>query len=124
MAGKFSVPQTPPDVQNDYLKKKQAMEEAFVEFHKIFQNKVLDRNKSAAVKKTEMAVVDKLVNSCVAIENLNVGEGILAMSVIALREQLTIRDRINELEYELCKALKTIEDLNNAGKKDEPKKPQ
>ena len=123
MAGKFSAPQTPPDVQSDYAKKKKAFEEAFVEFHKIFQDKVLAQNKSVAVKKTEMSVVDKLVNSCVAIENFNVGEGVLALSVIALREQLTIRDRINELEYELCKALKKIEDLLNTGKKDESKKP-
>jgi len=123
MAGKFSAPQTPPDVQSDYAKKKKAFEEAFVEFHKIFQDKVLPQNKSVAVKKTEMSVVDKLVNSCVAIENFNVGEGVLALSVIALREQLTIRDRINELEYELCKALKKIEDLLNTGKKDESKKP-
>ena len=123
MPGKFSAPQTPPDVQSDYAKKKKAFEEAFVEFHKIFQDKVLAQNKSVAVKKTEMSVVDKLVNSCVAIENFNVGEGVLALSVIALREQLTIRDRINELEYELCKALKKIEDLLNTGKKDESKKP-
>jgi len=123
MAGKFSAPQTPPDVQSDYAKKKKAFEEAFVEFHKIFQDKVLAQNKSVAVKKTEMSVVDKLVNSCVAIENFNVGEGVLALSVIALRDQLTIRDRINELEYELCKALKKIEDLLNTGKKDESKKP-
>ena len=125
MTGKFSPPQASPDVQSDYLKKKQAMEQAFVDFHsKVMQNKVLDKNKSAAVKNTETAVVDKLVNSCVALENVNVGEGILALAVIALRGQLTMRDRINELEYDLCKALKTIETLTNAGKKaDEPKKP-
>ena len=42
MAGKFNVPQASPDVQNDYLKKKKDLEEAFSEFHKTFLNKVLE----------------------------------------------------------------------------------
>lgn len=121
MAGKFNVPQAPADVQNDYMKKKKELEEAFAEFHKIFLNKVLEKNKSAAVKKTEMAAVDKLVNACVALENINVGEGILALTVIAIREQLTVRDRVNDLEYTLLKMQKEIELLKNGGK-NEPKK--
>ncbi|MFA5024097.1 MAG: hypothetical protein WC523_04035 [Patescibacteria group bacterium] len=120
MAGKLSAPPAPIDTQNNYTKKKQDMEKAFREFHDIFSNKVLDKNKSVAVKNTEKAIVDRLVNSCVALENLNVGEGFMALAVISLREQLTMRDRLNELEYELCKTLKA---LRSAEKKDEPKKP-
>ena len=119
--GKFSVPQTPPNVQNDYQKYKAEMEKAFVEFHKMFTNKVLDCNKSAAVKKTEFAIVDKLVKSIDALEKISVGEGLLAAAVISMREQLALKDRVNELEYELLKAKKTIEGLT--GKKEEPKKP-
>ena len=119
MAGKFSVPQTPPDVQGEYQKRKTDMERSFVEFHKTFTSKVLDGNKSAAVKNTETATVEHLLSSCKALEQLNEGEGLMALAAISLREQLKLRDRVNELEYELLKAIRTIEGLT--GKKDEPK---
>ena len=119
--GKFNAPQTPPDVQNEYAKRKKVMGEAFIEFHKAFTSKVLDRNKSAAVKKTETAISEKLIQTAVDLEKLNAGEGLIALAAVSLKEQMKLRDRINELEYELLKALQTIKEVT--GKKDEPKKP-
>jgi hypothetical protein len=105
-------PPQPQNAQQNYAKMKQELEEAFKEFHqKHFLSKLLDENKSAAVKKTEQASVDRLVKAAVALDSINVGEGILALSVIAIREQLAIRDRVNELEYELCKVLRDVQNM-------------
>ena len=119
--GKFTAPQTPIDVQGEYQKCKAEMEKAFVEYHKMFSSKVLDQNKSAAVKKTEVAVVERLLATCKALEQYDAGEGLMALATISLREELKLRDRINELEYELLKAVRDMNKLT--GKTDEPKKP-
>lgn len=104
-------PPAPFNVQQDHLTKKRDLELAFKDFHQLVQDKVLDINKSTAVKKTELRIIDQLVRSAQALDNINVGEGILALASIAIREQLIIRDRVNGLEYELCKALRDINQL-------------
>lgn len=118
MPGKFTAPApTPKDPQALYQQRKQDFEAAWAEFQtKVFQNKVLAENKSVAAIKTENDIVDKLVKACVDLDNSNAGEGILAMLVMSLREELLLRDRINELEYTLLKLKKDL------GVKNEPKK--
>jgi hypothetical protein len=102
----------PQDVQQDYARAKQELEIAFKDFHqKHFSSKVLEENKSPATKKTEQAAIDRLVKSAVALESLNVGEGILALVIIIMRQQLSTRDRVNHLEFELCKAIRDIQNL-------------
>lgn len=106
--------QPPPatyDKQIDYNKKKAELEEAFKEFHKLVGNKVLEKNKSPAVKKTELEIINRLVRATQALDNVNVGEGILALASIAVREQLYVRDRVNELEYEICLMKKDMANL-------------
>ena len=101
-------------VQQDYMKKNKAFEEAFKNFHKdVFTSKVLDANKSAGVKNTETHLVDKLVNSAVSLDIANVGEGLLALITVVLRELLTVRDRANEIEYELYKAIRDINKIKS-----------
>lgn len=103
---------SPQEAQQEYQKKKKDFEASFVEFHKkVFLNKVLDSNKSAAVKNTERHIIDKLVNSAVALDNVNNGEGLLALSTLTLRELLGARDRINELEYHLYKMIKEMNNI-------------
>lgn len=104
-------PPAPFDVQQDLLQKKRALEQAFKDFHELVQDKVLDTNKSTAVKKTELHIIDTLVRASEALDKVNFGDGILALASIAIREQLIVRDRVNELEYELCKALRDINQL-------------
>jgi hypothetical protein len=100
------------DIQADYNRCKRNFEEAFKEFHQnVFSNKVLDSNKSAAVKNTETHVVDKMMNAAVALDQANAGEGLLDLCTVAIREMLTIRDRANELEYELYKALRDMKKM-------------
>ncbi len=110
-------PQASFDVQQDYERRKKELERSFKEFHRLVGKKVLDTNKSPEVKKAELAVVNDLVKAAQSLDNVNVGEGILALASIAIREQLIVRDRVNQLEYELCKALKDISDLKAANVK-------
>lgn len=87
-------------------------EGAFKDFHMLIKDKVLKVNKSSAAKKLEKFTVDKLIKSCVALDQLNVGEGIMAMVVVALREHLAIRNRVNELEFELETMKRDFKRLN------------
>ena len=96
------LPPTPGNVQQEYATRKKEFEIAFRDFHKkIFLDKKLDKNKSPATKNAEKFVVDKLVKSAVALDNVNSGEGLLALCTVMIRELLTARDRMNELEYEI-----------------------
>ncbi len=109
--------QPPPasfQTQQDYIRKKKAFEEAFRDFHKeVFMSKILNANKSAGVKNTETHLVDKLVNSAVSLDMANVGEGLLALITVVLRELLTVRDRSNEIEYELFKAIRDVKKIKS-----------
>lgn len=98
-----NIPQTPNSVQQKYLALKKEFELAFKEFHKkVLSDKVLDKNKSPAAKNTEKFIVDRLIKSAVALDNANYGEGLLALCTVMMRELITTRDRVNELDYEIC----------------------
>ena len=114
MEGPVQRPPAPFEMQQKYIKSKQEFEAAFKEFHKqVFTSKVLDSNKSTAVKNTETHAVDRLVNAAVALEMANVGEGLLALITVVLRELLTMRDRANDIDYELCKAVRDLNKLKS-----------
>jgi hypothetical protein len=112
------------NTQQTYTLKKRALEDAFKSFHQLILSKVLDSNKSTATKNTETDIINKLVNSVVDLEKVNVGEGVLSLAVIAVREQLTMRDRINDLEYELYKTKREVNKIKDelGIKDDKPKK--
>lgn len=76
-----------------------AVQAAFVEFHKLLFNKRLDKNKSTPEKEAERSVADKLFKTAQDLDKINPGEGVLIAASIALRELLTVRDRLNEIEY-------------------------
>ena len=100
---------SPSDMQLEYQKRKSEFENCFKEFHKkVFSSKLLDRNKSPALRTTEQHIIDALIKSAVSLDNANVGEGLLALSTTAIRELLTMRDRVNELEYKLLKVMKDL----------------
>jgi len=117
------IPPAPFSVQQDLLHKKQELEQAFKAFHELVSKKVLDKNKSPAMKNTEKQIVDRLVRAAVGLEQVNMGEGILSLASIAIREQLIVRDRVNELEYELCLMKKDLDLIKNKlGAPDDKKK--
>lgn len=97
-----NIPPADSKTQQEYLRKKEELGKSFKEFHQLLKNKVLDKNKTPAVKNTEKQITDMLVKAAAALDNINIGEGVLTLSSIAIRELLQSRDRINELEYELC----------------------
>lgn len=113
-----NIPPATYDVQQDLMRKKKDLEQAFKDFHELVSNKVLDKNKSPAVKKTEQNVVTMLIKAAAALEQVNVGEGILSLAAIAIREQLIVRDRVNELEYELCLMKRDLEKLKKSDNQD------
>lgn len=112
------------DTQNEYNKVKLSFEESFKEFHKkVFTSKILDQNKSVAVKNTEHEMVEKLIKSAMNLDSLNVSEGLWALTTVAVRELLLMRDRTNELEYELFKMKRDFLSLEkDLGIKHEEKK--
>lgn len=116
------TPQASYKLQQNYTEKKHNLEVAFKDYHELLASKVLDKNKSPAVKKTEMYAINQLVKACQELENINIGEGVLALSSIAVREHLVIRSRVNELEYEIVQALKEIKVLKDKVDRSDGKK--
>ena len=106
-------PVTPENMAQKLKRARTTLESAFKDFHLLLNDKLLDTNKSNAKKTQEKHIVDELVKACVVLEGANVGEGVMALAVIALREHLKVRDRVNELEYDLemtKRALKKLEE--------------
>jgi len=105
-------PMPSPTTIEERLRKARAdFEKSFKDFHELLGDKVLKINKSSAANKQEKYVVDQVVRACVNLDNLNAGEGVMALAVVALREHLKVRDRVNELEYELELAKREIKNL-------------
>ena len=102
---------SPTTVEERMRRARTEFEEGFKDFHTLLGDKLLRANKSEAVMKQEKHVVDRVVKSCVNLDRLNVGEGVMAMAVVALREHLKVRDRVNELEYELMLAKREIRNI-------------
>lgn len=102
---------SPYQMEQRALKARKRLEECFKQFHEMMLLKVLDKNKTAAVKNTERKIVDDLLHSVVALENVNVGQGILSLLTISVREHLQTRDRVNDLEYELFKTKRDMKNL-------------
>lgn len=113
---------SPHQMEQKALRGRKKLETCFKEFHELMTSKVLDANKTTAVKNTERKVVDDLLHAVVELENVNVGQGILSLLTISVREHLQTRDRINELEYELYKTKKDLKELSS--KLDNKKKTQ
>lgn len=106
-----NIPPTSSQIEQRVVRARKKLEQCFKDFHKLMLNKVLDENKTAAVKNTERKIVDDLLHSVVALEQANVGQGLLSLLTISVREHLAMRDRTNELEYELYKTKRDLRNL-------------
>ena len=102
---------TPATIEERLRKTRMNFEQSFKSFHELLGNKVLSTNKTKAENKQEKYIVDQVVKSCVSLDRINIGEGVMALSVVALREHLKIRDRVNELEYELELVKREVKNL-------------
>jgi hypothetical protein len=105
-------PAPTPTTLADRLKKARAsFENAFKDFHGVLGDKILRANKSQAALNLEKHVVGEVVKACTYLNDLNFGEGVMALATVAIREHLKVRDRVNELEYELNLAQRDIKKL-------------
>ena len=102
---------TPATLEEKLRRTRADFEQSFKNFHELLGNKVLKINKTTASNKQEKHIVDQVVRACVNLDRLNIGEGVMALSVVALREHLKVRDRVNELEYELELMKREIKNL-------------
>lgn len=109
-----AVPNTPPtasQMEQKAVRAKKQLEQCFKTFHSLMSDKVLDSNKTKGVKNTETKIVNDLLHAVVALEHAQVGQGLLSLMTISIREHLSVRDRVNELEYELYKTKRDLESL-------------
>ena len=101
MTGKLSVQEKMQRVRKEF-------EERFKAFRLLLDDKVLKRNKSDATLLQEKKVLDDLASTCLKVDKMNVGEGLFAFSTVGVRSHMLMRDRINELEYELFTLRKEV----------------
>jgi len=116
------LPQMSIQNQQDLVRKKHALEVAFKEFHELVSVKVLKENKSPQIKDAEKQVVGRLIQAAIELEQVNVGEGIISLVSVAIREHLAARDRINEIEYKLYKLMRDVKQMQKDGGKNDSKK--
>ena len=102
---------TQTTIEEKLRKVRADFERSFKDFHELLGDKILKTNKTQASNKQEKHIVDQVVRACIGLDRLNVGEGVMALAVVALREHLKVRDRVNELEYELKLAEREIKNI-------------
>lgn len=102
---------TPVSLEERIKRARSGFEQAFKNFHELLGDKVLPENKSEAGVKLERHIVDEVVKSCIGLDRINIGEGVMALAVVALREHLKVRDRVNELEYKLELSIRELNKL-------------
>lgn len=83
----------------------------FKDLHSLLIDKVLKKNKSVGKLNIEKSIVDTLIKTCMSLEKVNVGEGTTSMVIIGIRELLTLRDRINEVEYDVALIKRRLDKL-------------
>jgi len=92
------------DIQDKVLDYKKKVSDLALKFKKIIDDKTLRQNKSIFANELEQEVLADMINLGVEINNdPNEKEGMGSMSWITmlLKQTLSQRDRINELEYEI-----------------------
>lgn len=117
-------PLNPNVVASKVDKARTNLQKAVKDFLLLLDDKLLDRNKSEAKKNVENLTAKTLYDAAVALEQENVGEGVMAMALTTLRTSLKMRDRINEIEYNILKVardLKVVEEKLGIKKDEKPK---
>lgn len=99
---------------------KQTLMENMKEFNKILNNNVLSENKSVKENEQEQLVINNLVKSALVVDNLNNGEGLLALCVLSIRQGLSLRDAGNRLAYQIDQLKKEIKQLKDSSPENKP----
>lgn len=89
--------------------------ELAVQYKKILADKTLVQNKNVFSEEIEREILTKMVNLAIQINNdedEQEGMGSLGWITILLKTQFSVRDRLNELEYQLLQLKKQNEELS------------
>lgn len=82
------------------------------EFNGLLKVRVLSENKTEDEKKQEQLIVSKLAQAALDVEDLSPHEGLLSLSILAIRQALSLRDAGNEMAYKISQLeskIKTLE---------------
>lgn len=81
---------------------------------KIMSSKVLPENRSASQTALEKEAIHRLWNAAVALDRVSPGEGLLGVSILAVRQGLLLRDAGNRQAYEMTLLKKEMDTLRSA----------
>lgn len=87
------------------------VEIAFRAWHEILMTKKLLTNKNERELNEERLASDALSKAAQELDVANPGEGAIILAGIAVREELKLRDRINEIDYNTCLLRKDFNEL-------------
>jgi hypothetical protein len=85
--------------------------DAMRSINKLMNERVLPENKSLREKEEETKAVTNLVDAAKLLENINPGEGLLGMAILAIRQGFSLRDAGNQLASELRDLKFNLQDL-------------
>jgi hypothetical protein len=81
-------------------------------FNRLLNNSTLPENRSNKEKEQEQVIINQLVQSALEIEKFSLGEGIIGLCVLAIRQGLSLRDAGNSLAYRVHKLEERGENIN------------
>lgn len=70
-------------------------------FNSLLNDQTLPENKSSKDKNIEQSIVNRLASAALVVEGLSSGQGLLGLSILAIRQSLSLRDAGNYLAYKL-----------------------
>jgi hypothetical protein len=87
------------------------------EFNKIFTSKILPRNKGPIETSLEREILGKLIDWAIMVNNDEnepmIGQGSVGMITLLFNSIIKLRDRNNEVEYQLASLKKDIQDIKS-----------
>jgi hypothetical protein len=93
---------------------KQALIEAMRGFSRLLGDLTLPENRSERGKQEETLIINELIRSVQAVEQLERGEGLMSLCVFATRLSLSLRNTSNKLSHKIYILEKRIEQLEKA----------
>lgn len=82
-------------------------------FNSLLNDQTLPENKSSKDKNMEQSIVNRLASAALVVESLSSGQGLLGLSILAIRQSLSLRDAGNYLAYKLSQVEEKLVALEN-----------
>ncbi len=110
-------------IVNNAGQKKESLMDNMKSFNKLLKIRTLAENKTDEEKRTEQEVVGSLARAAMDVEEISSGEGLLSLSILAIRQALSLRDACNEIVYRIIQLEKRMKKLEE-GNKESPAEPK